>query len=423
MDHITEDYRTLLADLTYDSKPLIDMLTMFAEDNEIHAAKIVKVIETHLERVESTKKLPTLYLIDSIIKNLPTSTYPGLFSYHIVSIFCNMFEQVDKKTRQCMFKVRQTWDQHFTGRKMYALDVRVNNIDHAWPLSTPTFNPKFLPQQRYGSLPLPDLPPIENEKEEMRRQLRAYEDLPDLMHEKLELEWKETETPLAKQKKYRGPSTEMSRSRDEAETAYQLGEALSRYDETGLADMEDKLISSLVNNNRGKGTNVMLKDFFNYLLLDPRITQNLPDRMNLLGDEESFKVFVEGIFYVGKGKGIRPRSHLSEAFSLKKKTEAQDSNKLRCIRDIWSENVGVVILYCFQNVISDEALTREACMIDAIGVTRLTNVRRGSYKGISDKWGMETNKNMGIYFLKKAFQIFKGEGEKQIFPDDIKVRK
>jgi hypothetical protein len=35
----------------------------------------------------------------------------------------------------------------------------------------------------------------------MRRQLRAYEDLPDLMHEKLELEWKETETPLAKQKK------------------------------------------------------------------------------------------------------------------------------------------------------------------------------------------------------------------------------
>ena len=63
----------------------------------------------------------------------------------------------------------------------------------------------------------------------------------------------------------------------------ELTEALSRYDETGLADMEDTLISSLVNSNRGRGTNVMLKDFFNYLLLDPRITQNLPDRMNLLG--------------------------------------------------------------------------------------------------------------------------------------------
>jgi hypothetical protein len=45
-------------------------------------------------QVESTKKLPTLYLIDSIIKNLPKYTYPGLFSHNIVSIFCNMFEQV-----------------------------------------------------------------------------------------------------------------------------------------------------------------------------------------------------------------------------------------------------------------------------------------------------------------------------------------
>ena len=45
-------------------------------------------------QVVSTKKLPTLYLIDSIIKNLPKSTYPGLFSHNIVSIFCNMFEQV-----------------------------------------------------------------------------------------------------------------------------------------------------------------------------------------------------------------------------------------------------------------------------------------------------------------------------------------
>jgi hypothetical protein len=50
MDHITEEYRALLADLTY-SKSRINRLTMFAEDNEIHAAKIVKVIETHLERV------------------------------------------------------------------------------------------------------------------------------------------------------------------------------------------------------------------------------------------------------------------------------------------------------------------------------------------------------------------------------------
>jgi pre-mRNA cleavage complex 2 protein Pcf11 len=51
MDDITEDYRTSLADLTQNSKPLINMLTMLAEDNETHAAKIVDVIETHLQQV------------------------------------------------------------------------------------------------------------------------------------------------------------------------------------------------------------------------------------------------------------------------------------------------------------------------------------------------------------------------------------
>ena len=56
-----------------------------------------------------------------------------------------------------MFEVRKTWDQHFTGRKMYALDVRVNIIDNEWPLSTSTsnissikhVNPTFLPQVGY----------------------------------------------------------------------------------------------------------------------------------------------------------------------------------------------------------------------------------------------------------------------------------
>jgi hypothetical protein len=42
-------------------------------------------------------------------------------------------------------------------------------------------------------------------------------------------------------------------------------------------------------------------------------------------------------------------------------------DKVKCILDIWSDNAGVVSLDCFQNAISDDALTREASMIDAIG--------------------------------------------------------
>jgi hypothetical protein len=34
-------------------------------------------------------------------------------------------------------------------------------------------------------------------------------------------------------------------------------------------------------------------------------------------------------------------------------------------------------------------------------------------------WRLDEKMNMGIYFLKSALQIFKAEGEKQIFPHDI----
>ena len=53
------------------------------------------------------------------------------------------------------------------------------------------------------------------------------------------------------------------------------------------------------------------------------------------------------------------------------------------------------------------------------GLDRLTNKIHGSYHGISKLWEMEIKRNMGIYFLKRALQIFKGEGEKQIFRADI----
>ena len=69
MDDVTEEYRTSLADLTQNSKPLINMLTMLAEDNENHAAKIVEVIETHLQQVLNLYIIYTYPLIIKYNKN------------------------------------------------------------------------------------------------------------------------------------------------------------------------------------------------------------------------------------------------------------------------------------------------------------------------------------------------------------------
>lgn len=48
---IEEDYLSSLMDLNVNSKPLINMLTMLAEDHIAHAHVIVKAVEKHLAKV------------------------------------------------------------------------------------------------------------------------------------------------------------------------------------------------------------------------------------------------------------------------------------------------------------------------------------------------------------------------------------
>nr|CAD7591773.1 unnamed protein product [Timema genevievae] len=119
----SEEYASSLADLTINSKPLINMLTILAEENIDHAPAIVQTVETHLQKVKPDIKLPVLYLVDSIVKNVGAA-YTSLFTQNIVSTFCSVFEKVDERTRGQMFKLRQTWNEVFPPKKLYALDVR-----------------------------------------------------------------------------------------------------------------------------------------------------------------------------------------------------------------------------------------------------------------------------------------------------------
>ncbi|KAF5294521.1 hypothetical protein FQA39_LY13375 [Lamprigera yunnana] len=75
--------------------------------------------------------------------------YTSLFCQNIVSTFCNVFEQVDERTRAEMFRLRQTWNEVIPPKKLYALDVQITQLDPAWPVTAPPpnsihFNPKFL---------------------------------------------------------------------------------------------------------------------------------------------------------------------------------------------------------------------------------------------------------------------------------------
>ncbi|KAK7863290.1 hypothetical protein R5R35_005334 [Gryllus longicercus] len=163
-----------------------------------------------------------------------------------------------------------------------------------------------------------------------------------------------------------------------------------------------------------------LKTSFTYLLLDPRITKNLPCRAASLQPKEVWSIFLQSIFYIGKGKRSRPYSHLYEAVGFWKKGSLRYANaKVKRISEIWLEGWGVVCLHVFQNVIPVEAYTREAAMIDAIGVQNLCNMKRSEYYGKATQWYNYDRNIFGVYLLYRSLQIFLSEGERHLSPFDI----
>uniref|UniRef100_W5M533 Zgc:85936 n=1 Tax=Lepisosteus oculatus TaxID=7918 RepID=W5M533_LEPOC len=166
----------------------------------------------------------------------------------------------------------------------------------------------------------------------------------------------------------------------------------------------------------------VVKSSFNYLLLDPRVTKNLPARSPSLSPAECFRVFVSAIFYVGKGKRSRPYSHLYEALDYYRgdKTSKKLCSKVQHILQVWATGQGVISLHCFQNVIPVEAYTREACMVDAIGLKMLTNQKRGDYYGVVATWPMKRRRDLGVRLLHRTMQIFLAEGERQLRPADLR---
>ncbi|NWZ93787.1 PCF11 protein, partial [Nesospiza acunhae] len=213
------DYQSSLEDLTFNSKPHINMLTILAEENVPFAKDIVSLIEAQIAKAPASEKLPVMYLMDSIVKNVGRE-YLTAFTKNLVATFICVFEKVDENTRKSLFKLRSTWDDIFPLKKLYALDVRVNSLDPAWPIkplppnvntSSIHVNPKFLnksPEESNaptsavtsGASTPPAVPEIQKnltQEQLIRQQLLAKQkQLLELQQKKLELELEQTKAQL-----------------------------------------------------------------------------------------------------------------------------------------------------------------------------------------------------------------------------------
>uniref|UniRef100_A0A671KH58 Pre-mRNA cleavage complex 2 protein Pcf11 n=1 Tax=Sinocyclocheilus anshuiensis TaxID=1608454 RepID=A0A671KH58_9TELE len=195
------EYQSSLEDLTFNSKPHINMLTILAEENIQFTKDIVAIIEAQIAKAPPGEKLPVLYLVDSIVKNVG-GAYLEVFAKNLVNSFICVFEKVDEATRKSLFKLRSTWDEIFPLKKLYALDVRVNSIDPAWPIkplppnvnASIHVNPKFLKPPPAPQPPAPSL----TQEQLIRQQLLAKQkQLLELQQKKIELELEQTKAQLA----------------------------------------------------------------------------------------------------------------------------------------------------------------------------------------------------------------------------------
>ncbi|KAI8893999.1 hypothetical protein BC833DRAFT_606532, partial [Globomyces pollinis-pini] len=111
MDTFQRQYRSSLQDLTFNSKPIITNLTIIADENEKFANIVVAAVEDRIRNAHPKHKLPVLYLMDSILKNVGRS-YRQLFQKNLVSNFAAAFAVVDQNEKESLKKLIHTWRTH-----------------------------------------------------------------------------------------------------------------------------------------------------------------------------------------------------------------------------------------------------------------------------------------------------------------------
>ncbi|KAL0940728.1 mRNA cleavage factor complex component pcf11 [Colletotrichum truncatum] len=123
---VAEDYRQALEDLTTNVRFEISNLTMIAREQTEHAQVISEVLQDHILKAPAHKKLPALYVLDSIVKNVGTP-YTLFFGSKLYQTFMEAYAAVDGQVRRKMDEMLRTWKEPVPGsldkRPVFAPEV------------------------------------------------------------------------------------------------------------------------------------------------------------------------------------------------------------------------------------------------------------------------------------------------------------
>ncbi|KAK5045032.1 hypothetical protein LTR84_010180 [Exophiala bonariae] len=113
-DEVAEDYKGSLEDLMTNDRYQISNLTLIAKENTEHAEAISRVLQNHINRAPPARKLPALYVLDSIAKNVG-SPYTVYFGRNLHQTFMHAYSQVDTNVRRKLEEMLKTWREPVPG--------------------------------------------------------------------------------------------------------------------------------------------------------------------------------------------------------------------------------------------------------------------------------------------------------------------
>ncbi|KAI0353595.1 hypothetical protein OH77DRAFT_1458232 [Trametes cingulata] len=126
------DYSTRLSNLTVNSRPIIQSLSMIAQEYTQFADVVVQCIEQHIRRVPAWMKLPAFYLLDAISKNV-YDPYARHFAPIVANLFVETYEAVDPTTRSKMEEMLLTWRNGApNGRELFGVVPQLAIEQHIW---------------------------------------------------------------------------------------------------------------------------------------------------------------------------------------------------------------------------------------------------------------------------------------------------